>query len=70
MQLLCYLRAAVAARLRHLAREADRGDSPIPSTVIIVGMAVLAIGLLVWLGTYVQDLINQAPDDIPDQNFN
>lgn len=69
MQLLHHIHAAVAVRLQRLARERDRGDSPIPSTVIIVGMAALAFGLLIWLGTYVLNWLNQAPTDVPEPPF-
>lgn len=69
VQLLDRTYWAIATRMRRLASERDRGDSPIPSTVIIVGMALLAIGLLVWLGTYVSDLIANARTDIPEPSF-
>lgn len=68
MTRLHHVTAAVATRLRQLSHQPDRGDSPIPSTVIIIGMAVLAVGLLVALGAYVSDLLDSAPT-IPDQNF-
>jgi hypothetical protein len=67
VSLLPHLTAAVAARLHPLARD-DRGDSPIPSTVIIIGLALLAAALLGVLWNYVGGLLDQAPE-VPNPGF-
>jgi hypothetical protein len=61
--------ATVRARQRGPAASGDRGDSPIPSTIIIAGLAAIAIALLGWLGFYVLDFLNQAPTDLPEPPF-
>lgn len=64
---LSRLRAAAAVRWRWLRQpELDRGDSPVPSAIIIAGLAVIAIGVLAWLVTYVGGFMDQAPTDLPD----
>lgn len=62
---------AATARLRRRVRSTsgDRGDSPIPSTIIIAGLAVIALALLGWLGTYALDFLNQAPRELPEPPF-
>ena len=71
MLLLSHACAVALARLRQGMRAAtrDRGDSPIPSTIIIAGLAVIALALLGWLGTYALDFLNQAPRDLPEPPF-
>lgn len=57
MRLLARLRAGLAIR--------DRGDSPVPSAVIIAGLAVIAVALLVWISSTVGNFMDQAPTDLP-----
>jgi hypothetical protein len=54
-------------RLRRLSRPAltDRGDNPIPTTIIIAGLAVIAVALLVWLGRTMVNFMNEAPTNLP-----
>lgn len=42
------LRLALSHRARQLshALRSDRGDSPVPTAIIIVGLALLAVGVL------------------------
>ncbi|GHJ10787.1 hypothetical protein TPA0907_51540 [Micromonospora humidisoli] len=40
MHLVTFLYVATVARLAELRREADRGDSPVPTAVIIAGLVV------------------------------
>lgn len=68
MRLTDYGRA-LAIRLRERAGARDRGDSPVPSTIIIAGLAIIAIALLAWLGNYVLGFLSQAPTDLPDAPF-
>lgn len=57
------------ARLRQALRS-DRGDSPVPTAIIIVGLAMLAVGVLVMASNAIDnwgDLIPEAgiPDEAP-----
>ncbi|MEU1752340.1 hypothetical protein ABZ436_06765 [Micromonospora matsumotoense] len=40
MHLVTFLYAAAVARLSELRREPERGDSPVPTAVIIAGLVV------------------------------
>jgi len=61
------LRATVAAMTRwHMLTskdEADRGDSPVPTVIIWIGIAAVAIGLIAWVGRYVLGFTNNAPSE-------
>ncbi|MFB9234872.1 hypothetical protein ACFFWC_04885 [Plantactinospora siamensis] len=46
MPLVHYLYAAVQARIVELRTESDRGDSPVPTAIIIAGLAVMALTIL------------------------
>lgn len=63
MDLVHRIQIAVVERLRSFMARAqdDRGDSPIPSAVIMIGLAVIAAGMLLLLGALVRGYINQAP---------
>jgi hypothetical protein len=56
-----------AARLRRCGGRArlDRGDSPVPSAIIIAGLAIIALGVLAWLVSYVGGFMEQAPTQLP-----
>jgi hypothetical protein len=62
------IQALLASRpLRRLRPPAaDRGDSPVPSAIIIAGLAIIAIGVLAWLVTYVSGFMEAAPTDLPE----
>jgi hypothetical protein len=62
------IHASLATRLCRLARTPtpDRGDSPVPSAIIIAGLAIIAIGVLAWLVTYVGGFMDAAPTDLPE----
>lgn len=70
------LHVATAGRLRQLTRQltrslvrpsaSDRGDSPVPTAIIIAGLAVIAIGVLAWLVTYVEGFMSDAPTELPE----
>jgi hypothetical protein len=47
----------------------DRGDSPVPSGIIMFGLAAMAVALLVFLGSYVSGFIGEAPTSLPDFDF-
>ncbi len=46
MPLVRYLYAALQVRFAELKRESDRGDSPVPTAIIIAGLAVMALAIL------------------------
>jgi|GEM_PF-6371415 len=52
---------AMASRWRTLTHQKDRGDSPVPTVIMWIGIAVVAVGLIVWVGTYVTGYANRAP---------
>jgi len=57
------LYVATTTRWRQLTHpdEFDRGDSPVPTVIMWIGIAVVAVGLIVWVGKYVTDYANKAP---------
>lgn len=59
---------ALLARLRaRLDRPAaDRGDSPVPSAVIIAGLVILAIAVVTWIYFLGQNFMDEAPTDLPE----
>ncbi len=63
MSVLIYLHVAIASRLRELNApgERDRGDSPVPTAIIIAGLAALAAVVLVWAGTLAQNWMADPP---------
>lgn len=46
MALVAYLTAVAQDRLRRFATESDRGDSPVPTAIIIAGLAVIALAIV------------------------
>jgi hypothetical protein len=62
------LRTAVAAQMRwrDLTRkdERERGDSPVPTVIMWIGIAIIAVGLVTWAGTYVLGFTNAAPSTV------
>jgi hypothetical protein len=56
----------LAARRLGRPPAGDRGDSPVPSAIIIAGLAVIAIGVLAWLVSYVSGFMDAAPTELPD----
>jgi hypothetical protein len=70
MYLLRHLHAGGRWVRRHLAPLGhDRGDSPVPSAIIIAGMAVLAIAVLVALYSVTSGFLADAPTELPDPGF-
>ncbi|ASW53102.1 hypothetical protein [Plantactinospora sp. KBS50] len=46
MPLVHYLYAAIQNRFAELRADSDRGDSPVPTAIIIAGLAVMALAIL------------------------
>jgi hypothetical protein len=42
----------------------DRGDSPVPTVIIWIGLAAIAATLVVWAANYLTTIENQAPGDV------
>jgi len=57
------LLARLRARLDGPA--ADRGDSPVPSAIIIAGLVILAIAVVTWIYFLGQGFMEDAPTDLP-----
>lgn len=60
---------AVAVRIRLLLlslRSDDRGDSPVPSAIIIAGLVFLAVAIVTWIYFLGQKFMDEAPQDLPD----
>lgn len=57
------LYVAAATRWRELTHpdECDRGDSPVPTVIMWIGIAVVAVGLITWVGLYVTGYANNTP---------
>ncbi|MEV0155393.1 hypothetical protein AB0H57_16855 [Micromonospora sp. NPDC050686] len=64
MHLFAYLHAALSARLAELRHTGERGDSPVPTAVIIFGLVAAAIvvtGLVMTRATDWMDSVPEAP---------
>jgi hypothetical protein len=63
------LRLTVAAMTRWhdltQPQEADRGDSPVPTVIIWIGVAAIAIGVLSWAAFYIKGYESSAPSGVP-----
>ena len=58
---MLHLPSAMTARWRALKAAKDRGDSPVPTVIMWIGIAVVAVGLIVWVGAYVTGYADKAP---------
>ncbi|MGN9811804.1 hypothetical protein ACTMSW_20890 [Micromonospora sp. BQ11] len=45
MSVIHYVHATLAARLAELRRDGERGDSPVPTAVIIFGLVAVAMAV-------------------------
>ena len=41
--------------------QADRGDGPVPTAIIVAGLAILATVVVAWAGTKARTAMNTAP---------
>ena len=53
--------AAVAARFHRMAAERDRGDNPVPTAIIIAGLAILAAAVVGWAVARANGFMNTVP---------
>lgn len=63
MTLTHRLAAALTVRAREaLSRDrADRGDNPVPTSIIIAGLAILAAAVVAWAVARANAFMNTAP---------
>ncbi|MBM7077709.1 hypothetical protein [Micromonospora humida] len=61
MHLVTFLYVATVARLAELRREAERGDSPVPTAVIIAGLVTAGIAVTLLVKAKAEDWINGIP---------
>ncbi|MFG1657679.1 hypothetical protein ACGFIY_14220 [Micromonospora chersina] len=62
MHLYAYLHAAVSSRLTELRRDTERGDSPVPTAVIIFGLVAVAMAVTALALTKANDWMNAIPN--------
>ncbi|MEH1012482.1 hypothetical protein V6U90_05070 [Micromonospora sp. CPCC 206060] len=60
MPVVSYLHIMLVNRLAELRRDDDpeRGDGPVPTAIIIAGLAVLAVGVITWALGLVNDFMD------------
>jgi hypothetical protein len=51
MAFFTYLHVALSTRLAELRREGERGDSPVPTAVIIAGLVTAAVAVTAIVST-------------------
>ncbi|MFI9642653.1 hypothetical protein ACIG87_21760 [Micromonospora sp. NPDC051925] len=61
MQLVNFLYVATVTRLSELRREAERGDSPVPTAVIIAGLVTAGIAVTLLVKEKAEGWINAIP---------
>ncbi len=62
MRLYTYLHAAVSSRLAELRRDTERGDSPVPTAVIIFGLVFIAMAVTGIALAKANNWMNAIPD--------
>ncbi|MFJ6196707.1 hypothetical protein [Micromonospora sp. NPDC092111] len=61
MQLVTFLYVATVTRLSELRRESERGDSPVPTAVIIAGLVAAGIAVTALVTTKAKAWMNGIP---------
>ncbi|MGC4807940.1 hypothetical protein [Micromonospora sp. DT233] len=61
MHLIAYLHVALTRRLAELRRDGERGDSPVPTAVIIFGLVAVAMAVTAIALTKANDWMNAIP---------
>lgn len=62
MSILSYLHVVLTTRLAELRREGERGDSPVPTAVIIAGLVVVAMAVTALALTKADSWMTGIPD--------
>ena len=67
MVYLAYLYTVATQRLRTISSggEGDRGDNPVPTAIIIVGLALMAGIVVAWAMTTADGFMDQSGDIAP-----
>ncbi|SCE66763.1 hypothetical protein GA0074695_0165 [Micromonospora viridifaciens] len=63
MRLYTHLYAAVSSRLAELRRDTERGDSPVPTAVIIFGLVAVAMAVTAAALLKANNWMNAIPDN-------
>ncbi|MFI6161394.1 hypothetical protein ACIA59_15795 [Micromonospora haikouensis] len=61
MHLIAYLHVALTTRLAELRRDGERGDSPVPTAVIIFGLVAVAIAVTGFALARANDWMSNIP---------
>lgn len=61
MSVIHYVHAALAARLAELRRDGERGDSPVPTAVIIFGLVAVAMAVTAAAWTSASEWMSNIP---------
>ncbi|MBQ0991525.1 hypothetical protein PSH03_001243 [Micromonospora sp. PSH03] len=62
MSILSYLHVVVTTRLAELRRDGERGDSPVPTAVIIAGLVAVAMAITALALTKAKGWMDGIPD--------
>ncbi|MEU1747447.1 hypothetical protein ACPXB5_06190 [Micromonospora arida] len=62
MSILSYLHVVVTTRLAELRRDGERGDSPVPTAVIIAGLVGVAIAVTALALTKANNWMTNIPN--------
>ncbi len=67
MALILYLHAALRRRVDELSSVdgTDRGDSPVPTAIIIAGLVAIAIAVLTWAFGVADSFMDLDTPDLP-----
>lgn len=67
MCVILYLHAALRRRITQLTApgEAERGDSPVPTAIIIAGLVAIAIAVLTWAFGVADQFMDLDTPDLP-----
>ena len=61
MGVIAYLHTTLVLRLAELRERPDRGDSPVPTAIIIGGLAVLALAIVAAARLAITDWLGEIP---------
>ncbi|KIR64583.1 hypothetical protein ACGFI4_19855 [Micromonospora carbonacea] len=61
MHLITYLHVALTTRLAELRRDGERGDSPVPTAVIIFGLVFVAMAVTALALARANDWMSNIP---------
>jgi multisubunit Na+/H+ antiporter MnhC subunit len=62
MPLIAYVQATLLTRLAELRRDGERGDSPVPTAVIIMVLVVVAMAVTAAALVAADNWMNAVPD--------